>query len=95
MFFATLFFFIFINIIHNAQHYNHGLYMRRFLVQFGTYFILYHYVDWTITVPLQMIELCVIFAVKSDLFQGNLTAGQNLCVHGFVWHGHSRCEGEH
>jgi len=49
----------------------HYFYMREFWVQIGTSPILYRYIDWTITVPLQMIEFYLILsAVKSDLSQG-------------------------
>ena len=34
----------------------HYFYMREFWVQIGTSPILYRYIDWSITVPLQMIE---------------------------------------
>merc|ERR1712227_1060494 len=49
----------------------HYFYMRDFWVQIGTSPILYRYIDWSITVPLQMIEFYLILsAVKSDLSQG-------------------------
>merc|ERR1739844_119405 len=49
----------------------HYFYMREFWVQIGASPILYRYIDWTITVPLQMIEFYLILsAVKSDLSQG-------------------------
>merc|ERR1712004_446342 len=49
----------------------HYFYMREFWVQIGTSPILYRYIDWTITVPLQMIEFYLILsAVKTDLSQG-------------------------
>merc|ERR1712094_91833 len=42
-----------------------------FWVQIGTSPILYRYIDWSITVPLQMIEFYLILsAVKNDLSQG-------------------------
>ena len=34
----------------------HYFYMREFWVQIGTSPILYRYIDWSITVPLQMVE---------------------------------------
>merc|ERR1739845_168251 len=37
-------------------------YMREFWVQIGTSPILYRYIDWTITVPLQMVEFYLILA---------------------------------
>merc|ERR1719321_698465 len=49
----------------------HYFYMREFWVQIGTSPILYRYIDWSITVPLQMIEFYLILsAVKPDLSQG-------------------------
>merc|ERR1712164_183203 len=49
----------------------HYFYMREFWVQIGTSPILYRYIDWSITVPLQMIEFYLILsAVKADLSQG-------------------------
>jgi len=40
----------------------HYFYMREFWVQIGTSPILYRYIDWSITVPLQMIEFYLILA---------------------------------
>merc|ERR1712060_30304 len=34
----------------------HYFYMREFWIQIGTSPILYRYIDWSITVPLQMVE---------------------------------------
>merc|ERR1712227_838618 len=49
----------------------HYFYMREFWVQIGTSPIVYRYIDWTITVPLQMIEFYLILsAVKPDLGVG-------------------------
>jgi len=49
----------------------HYLYMREFWVQIHGSPILYRYIDWTITVPLQMIEFYLILsAVKPDIGQG-------------------------
>merc|ERR1712027_256139 len=49
----------------------HYFYMREFWVQIGTSPIVYRYIDWTITVPLQMIEFYLILsAVKPDLGSG-------------------------
>jgi len=46
----------------------HYFYMREFWVQIGMSPILYRYIDWSITVPLQMIEFYLILsAVKSDI----------------------------
>lgn len=48
----------------------HYFYMREFWVQIGSSPILYRYIDWSITVPLQMIEFYLILsAVKRDLSQ--------------------------
>merc|ERR1719440_1515002 len=49
----------------------HYFYMREFWVIIGSSPILYRYIDWTITVPLQMIEFYLILsAVKPDLGAG-------------------------
>merc|ERR1712151_1317937 len=40
----------------------HYFYMREFWVKIGTSPILYRYIDWSITVPLQMIEFYLILA---------------------------------
>jgi len=40
----------------------HYFYMREFWVQIGTSPIVYRYIDWTITVPLQMIEFYLILS---------------------------------
>merc|ERR1712151_1464488 len=49
----------------------HYFYMREFWVQIGTSPIVYRYIDWSITVPLQMVEFYLILsAVKPDLGQG-------------------------
>jgi len=49
----------------------HYMYMREFWVQIHGSPILYRYIDWTITVPLQMIEFYLILsAVKPDIGQG-------------------------
>merc|ERR1719178_211502 len=49
----------------------HYFYMREFWVQIGSSPILYRYIDWTITVPLQMVEFYLILAaVQPDLSQG-------------------------
>jgi len=46
----------------------HYFYMREFWVQVGSSPILYRYIDWTITVPLQMIEFYLILsAVQKDI----------------------------
>jgi len=49
----------------------HYFYMREFWVQIGTSPIVYRYIDWSITVPLQMIEFYLILSAV----QPNLGAG--------------------
>merc|ERR1711904_81051 len=49
----------------------HYFYMREFWVQIHESPILYRYIDWSLTVPLQMIEFYLILsAVKPDLSGG-------------------------
>merc|ERR1712115_536689 len=49
----------------------HYFYMREFWVQIHSTPILYRYIDWSITVPLQMIEFNLILkAVKPDISSG-------------------------
>merc|ERR1739845_152317 len=49
----------------------HYFYMREFWITWGTSPILYRYIDWSITVPLQMVEFYFILtAVKPDLGAG-------------------------
>merc|ERR550514_34064 len=49
----------------------HYFYMREFWVQIGASPILYRYIDWSITVPMQMIEFYLILsAAKASLGQG-------------------------
>jgi len=46
----------------------HYFYMREFWVQIGTSPIVYRYIDWSITVPLQMVEFFLILsAVQPDI----------------------------
>merc|ERR1712217_1022459 len=46
----------------------HYFYMREFWVTLGSSPILYRYIDWSITVPLQMVEFYFILtAVKSSI----------------------------
>merc|ERR1712176_917190 len=46
----------------------HYFYMREFWITIGTSPILYRYIDWSITVPLQMVEFYFILtAVKSSI----------------------------
>jgi len=49
----------------------HYFYMREFWVKIGTSPILYRYIDWSITVPLQMIEFYLILSAV----QKNISAG--------------------
>jgi len=49
----------------------HYFYMREFWVQIGTSPIVYRYIDWSITVPLQMVEFYLILAAV----QPNISAG--------------------
>jgi len=49
----------------------HYFYMREFWVQIGTSPIVYRYIDWSITVPLQMVEFYLILAAV----QPNLGVG--------------------
>merc|ERR1711860_100302 len=44
----------------------HYFYMREFWVQIGTSPILYRYIDWTFTVPLQMIEFYLILSAVDN-----------------------------
>merc|ERR1711912_193341 len=49
----------------------HYFYMREFWVQIGTSPIVYRYIDWTITVPLQMVEFYLILsAVQPNIGSG-------------------------
>merc|ERR1712005_67127 len=49
----------------------HYFYMREFWVKIHMSPIVYRYIDWTLTVPLQMIEFYLILsAVKPDLSSG-------------------------
>merc|ERR1719191_2261626 len=49
----------------------HYMYMREFWVQLEQSPMLYRYIDWSITVPLQMVEFYLILsAVKPDLGGG-------------------------
>merc|ERR1712230_8638 len=51
----------------------HYFYMREFWVQIHSSPILYRYIDWSITVPLQMIEFYLILAaVKPTIDKGML-----------------------
>merc|ERR1712046_446466 len=49
----------------------HYFYMREYWVQLGGSPIVYRYIDWTITVPLQMVEFYLILSAV----QPNISAG--------------------
>merc|ERR1711899_123437 len=49
----------------------HYFYMREYWVQLGSSPIVYRYIDWTITVPLQMVEFYLILSAV----QPNVSAG--------------------
>merc|ERR1712144_53624 len=48
----------------------HYFYMREFWVIIGTSPILYRYIDWSITVPLQMIEFYLILSAVNPSLSG-------------------------
>merc|ERR1711870_99010 len=48
----------------------HYFYMREFWVKIGTSPILYRYIDWSITVPLQMIEFYLILSAVEKNISG-------------------------
>merc|ERR1711997_164551 len=48
----------------------HYFYMREFWVKIGTSPILYRYIDWSITVPLQMIEFYLILSAVQKNISG-------------------------
>merc|ERR1712178_411079 len=48
----------------------HYFYMREFWVIIGTSPILYRYIDWSITVPLQMIEFYLILSAVNPSISG-------------------------
>merc|ERR1711963_1021172 len=48
----------------------HYFYMREFWVKIGTSPILYRYIDWSITVPLQMIEFYLILSAVQPNISG-------------------------
>merc|ERR1719335_622216 len=49
----------------------HYFYMREFWIQIGSSPIVYRYIDWSITVPLQMVEFYLILsAVQPNISQG-------------------------
>merc|ERR1712190_688189 len=50
----------------------HYFYMREFWVQLGTSPIVYRYIDWSITVPLQMIEFYLILFACNDQVGGGM-----------------------
>merc|ERR1740127_211306 len=48
----------------------HYFYMREFWVQIGTSPIVYRYIDWSITVPLQMVEFYLILSAVQPIGVG-------------------------
>merc|ERR1712061_936180 len=50
----------------------HYFYMREFWVQLGTSPIVYRYIDWSITVPLQMVEFYLILAAVQPNISGGM-----------------------
>jgi bacteriorhodopsin len=50
----------------------HYFYMREFWVKIGTSPILYRYIDWSITVPLQMIEFYLILSAVEKNISGGM-----------------------
>jgi len=50
----------------------HYFYMREFWVQIGKSPIVYRYIDWSITVPLQMIEFYLILAAVNPNLSGGM-----------------------
>merc|ERR1711937_775239 len=50
----------------------HYFYMREFWVTIGTSPILYRYIDWSITVPLQMIEFYLILSAVNKNISGGM-----------------------
>ena len=52
-----------------AVHYSH---MREFLVQIGSFPIVYCYIDWTITAPMQMVEFYLILSAAQTNISGSM-----------------------
>merc|ERR1712024_268829 len=52
-----------------AVHYS---YMREYWVQLGSSPIVYRYIDWTITVPLQMVEFYLILSAVQPNISGGM-----------------------
>merc|ERR1719274_33377 len=50
----------------------HYFYMREFWVQIGSSPIVYRYIDWSITVPLQMIEFYLILSAVQPNISGGM-----------------------
>merc|ERR1712019_171837 len=50
----------------------HYFYMREFWVQIGTSPIVYRYIDWSITVPLQMVEFYLILSAVQPNISGGM-----------------------
>merc|ERR1712217_623624 len=70
----------------------HYFYMREFWVQIGKSPIVYRYIDWSITVPLQMIEFYLILAAVNPNLSGimfwRLSIG-TVCMLAFGYAGES------
>ncbi len=66
----------------------HYLYMREVWVETGTSPTVYRYIDWLITVPLQIVEFYIILAavtkVKADLFWKLLIASLVMLIGGYA-----------
>merc|ERR1712178_402058 len=50
----------------------HYFYMREFWVQIGTSPIVYRYIDWSITVPLQRVEFYLILVAVQPIISGGM-----------------------
>merc|ERR1712087_250094 len=50
----------------------HYFYMREFWVQIGSSPIVYRYIDWSITVPLQMVEFYLILSAVQPNISGGM-----------------------
>ena len=66
----------------------HYLYMREYWVKFQQSPIVYRYIDWLITVPLQIVEFYIILAavtkVSVDLFWKLLIASLVMLIGGYA-----------
>merc|ERR1711920_111714 len=50
----------------------HYFYMREFWVKIGTSPIVYRYIDWSLTVPLQMVEFYLILSAVDPNISGGM-----------------------